>query len=110
MHCINFFRNWNNKLECDVFSTIRRDNVMYHQGNVFEICEIDYKTREIKKRYGSASIVYRKEFYLRDMGSAMAWLDTGMEKTKAIGLFMNMYKYKNFNPNKEKLVYLVLKK
>ena len=84
---VNFSEDWNNKLACKVFSTIRKltpEKLDYYLDNfesVFDIKLKDVKTCE-------ARIIGLKTSKLSDIPDFLLWLDTGCSTTgEALKIF-----------------------
>jgi len=73
---INFSEDWNNKLSCKIFSTIRKltseklDHYADNIGAVFDVTLNDVKTCE-------ARLIGMKYSRLSDIPDYLLWLDTG---------------------------------
>ena len=67
---IEFSQNWNKKLNCGYFTTIRIDSDKYYAGAVYDII--------IKKQFAyRAQIVTIKKIYLHELDEITARCDTG---------------------------------
>lgn len=101
---ISFSHNWNNKLQCDFFSTIRLcPHPMYWElGALYDIY---LKEKQYKQR---AKLMYAYHFKLENLTPAMAFLDTGMDKIRAMVLFEKMYAHQNIDWRTQHLAFLVL--
>jgi len=98
---IRFSYNWNNKLQCKAFTTVRLlSNKSY---NVNDIVKIIYKDESF-----NAKIIDIKEFYFADINNYIAFLDTGycIEEHQLILRRM----YKNVNWNTQKLLLILLRR
>lgn len=83
---INFNYNWNNKLNCKSYTTIRVYNKVKY---VLNFCYGIY----LKKEYlHTSQIVDIKNFKLKDISNFMAYLDTGYSKEETIDIIRKMYK------------------
>lgn len=105
---INFSRNWNNKLLCDFFTTIRLYNPnFYKKGNSFDITLNDAPM-------GIAEIVEVKMIKLSQLNEWVAALDTGESLEYTRNLLFTMYKNKVKEELEEtgdiRLSYVLLKK
>ena len=91
---IDFSQNWKDKLNNNIFSTIRLFNPnKYKQGRQYII---RYKNEEIlKAELDRISPV----FYLQQLPSIAAKLDTGYSKEETIKIFENIYKNADFDIN-----------
>lgn len=102
MDILKFSANWNNKLACICFTTIRLHNPKKHfVGNQFALM-----LRNIA--YGVATVVEVKKFKLSQLNEFMAMLDTGYsaEETKEIIIKM----YPQINAENQYFDFVLLKK
>lgn len=86
---LKFSRNWNQKLLCPCFSTIRLHNpqkyLLYAQYEIIS---------EVKKDpvlIGVAQLVYIKLFKLAQINDAMGYLDTGYSAKETQKIIEKMY-------------------
>ncbi len=85
---LKFTYNWNNKLECTAFTTIRI-SPKYKVGDKYRIyLNNDYK--------GLARIVAVKGLLVEQMTETMALIDTAYTKAETINILKNMYKTYDF--------------
>jgi len=85
MKTISFNLNWNCKLYCNVFSTLRpRDDEKYQLDEVYQIL---LKGNDM----GEAKAVMIKHFKLSMMTEAIALIDTGYTKQRAIEIIATLY-------------------
>jgi len=103
----NFSRNWNNKLDCNQFSTIRLRN---DYANVLEDVVVCKLTDKKDKRNFRAIIKYIFHFRLKDMTDAMARLDMDLPLSKAKTVLYRMYGKKVKDLNIQQFSFMVLKK
>lgn len=106
MRIINYSYNWNNKLLCDCWSTIRLANC-----NKYQLHET-YEHRLIKKdnkfsfiRLGK--LVYLKTINLYTLTNAMSFMDCALSKPETIALLKTMYKNKNIDWETQKLFFII---
>lgn len=100
---IDFSQNWNNKLDCDAFTTIRISNDKYEVGAVFNV--------NLKRnRLFSAKILEKKRFKLNQLNEFMARLDTGYSAKETIELIRTMYKKKNLDLDAIYFDFILLKR
>lgn len=101
MEVINFSTNWNNKLDCKCFTTLRLKNPKKYQLNKQYL--INLKKNAIKK----AEIIAIKTIYFKDINEYIASLDTGysLEETKNIILKM----YPNIKTQTQPFYFILLK-
>lgn len=98
---INFSYNWNNKLDCKCFTTIRLTNSnKYRVG--FEY-EIQLKNQRIK----NARIVGIKVFTLDGINEFISRIDTGYSKEETIKIINRMYPDTVNNVNKSFMLILL---
>lgn len=98
---IEFSTNWNKKLGCKFFTTIRLINyAKYHIGNVYKIIRKgDYVL--------DAKIIKLRHCKLHELPEYTCYLDTGYSKEETIELFKKMYQSKNIDWEKQ-LVSIIL--
>ena len=84
MKQIKFSQNWNNKLDCNFFTTIRLFSKKYQ---VNETYEIDLNN-EIKCKAIAIDVRPIKVDSLNDF---ICYLDTGYNKEETIAMFQKMY-------------------
>ena len=90
---IKFSHNWNNKLNCTIFSTIRKSkDYWYTQQNK----PIEIMLNGVSM--GTATLYKLIVLKFKDIRPATIEIDTGMEYNKALKLF------KNFGIEKDTLV------
>jgi len=108
MERLNFSTNWNKKLDCDVFSTIRLWNPPKH----FEGKEVDiYDNSTTPARYkGHGKYAIVSEFKLNQLKESAAMLDTGYTLAETINLIRTMYKNKVQNLDQQTFAYIIIRK
>lgn len=85
---LKFSYNWNNKLECNAFTTLRMpDN--WNVGDTVSIFLAKGKEWIYK---GDGLILEKKTFYRDSINEYVARLDTGYSATKCKDLLTKMYK------------------
>lgn len=95
-----FNYNWNNKLQCKVFTTIRLQNDKYVIGDKYEIL--------LKKdRLGTAQILDIKNMFLKDINEYIAGIDTGYSAEECKNIILKMYPRQDFT--NKKLSFILLK-
>ncbi len=105
---IRFNTNWNNKLNCKSFSTIRLSSPnKYKVGKIYNILLVD-KSGKASKNFGFAKLLSINEFLLENISPAMCLLDTNYEKEAFTQMFKTMYKNFKIDFTKKKLMFLVL--
>lgn len=96
-----FSQNWNNKLGCLCFSTIRLYNLRkYDVGKRLDIVLN-------RKLLGTATVQQVKSMYLHQITPGMAMLDTGMSLGETRGLISKMYPNKDWT--QQRLMWVLLK-
>lgn len=104
MEKLEFSTNWNNKLDCKCFSTIRVYNPRKHfRNNQFEI----YLQRKYK---GKAVVLGVIKTHLEKLSDYICYLDTGYNRAETIALLEKMYKSKNIDFKKQQITILLLQK
>lgn len=108
MERLNFSTNWNKKLDCDIFSTIRRWNPAVHYvGKEVEV----YDNSVTPARYkGRAVYAIVSEFTLNQLKPAAAMLDTGYSLDETLNIIRTMYKNKVTDFARQPFAYIILKK
>lgn len=87
---IEFSKNWNNKLLCDIFSTIRPSYKKYDIGEEFDI-------RIGEKFFCYAKVLKSEIITLKDLISSGAHLvDTGLSGRDFLVLMSSMYSKKSW--------------
>lgn len=104
MDTIHFSYNWNNKLDCNIFTTIRIYNKQKHYiGAQFNITwQFEKETIELEPR----QIVLLNTFTLDKFTPGMALIDTGYDLPEAKAIIMNMYH--KYYPDINKVVFCML--
>ena len=106
MNTIKYSFNWNNKLFCIAWSTIRLYNEKkYKIGEIYNHVLVNKKDNPILTKPGK--LLYYYFFSIKDMTEAIALLDTGYTKEEAIKMLKIMYKNKNINWENQKLSFMV---
>lgn len=83
MKTIKFSHNWNNKLDCDIFTTIRRfteEKYLYYSqslGECFNVVLTDLDNTDKELVYTKAKLVSVMEEDLREIPLGILILDTG---------------------------------
>ena len=108
MDTLEFSTNWNHKLDCDCFTTIRLQNAKkYTKGNEFQILLHSGKKQVIK---GIAEVVEIKNVFLNGLDDYTCLLDTGYTADATVKLIKEMYKHKSINWNRQMLSVIMLRK
>jgi hypothetical protein len=98
---ITFVHNWNNKLRCRSFTTIRLASDKYMPS---ELYRIDFKTEFV----GVAMIVTIKAIKLAQINEWMARIDSGYSREQCIHLITTFYRNKVRDWNNQPLYYILL--
>ena len=106
---LQFYFNWNNKLDNICFSTIRLFNgSRYFPGATFDI-ELVAKGQTIPKGTAQALVVYKIKIH--ELGEYYARMDTSYSKEETIKIIRTMYKNKpNINVDTADFAIVLLKK
>lgn len=91
MRAISFSYNWNKKLDCEAFTTIR-----LYQPEKYCIGE-QYEIQLKKQKLFEGVIIDVKKFMLKDLSNFIAYLDTGYSKENCQSIIQTMYKQVDFN-------------
>ncbi|NQU34246.1 MAG: hypothetical protein HQ521_13530 [Bacteroidetes bacterium] len=104
MNSITYSYNWNNKLDCLAFTTIRlRNDNKYFVGAIKE-CYLH------KKYHSKVKIIAIKHFLLSDLNEFMAYIDTGYSREQTIAIIKKMYKNSNINWATKQLSFILQRK
>ncbi len=101
MEQIRFSTNWNNKLECLHYSTMRIGSFKYHVGKDYDIV--------LQKEH--LHIAQIKEIRIRmlwEFDDIDFYLDTGYNKEDSIKMFLEMYPKNDFS--KDRIFMILLKR
>lgn len=102
MEKLEFSTNWNNKLDCKCFTTIRIFNSSKHWvGNKFEV--FLQKKYKIKVEVLSVGVIK-----INSLTDYICYLDTGYSRVETIEILKKMYPQIDFS--KKHLTILLLKK
>lgn len=94
MKDLEFSYNWNNKLDCKVFTTIRIANPkVYKIGEDYKI-HLNKSSRD-RKVLGIAKILDIKTFKAKQLNSFMAYLDTAYSVEQTLKVMERMYQRSN---------------
>lgn len=108
MDRLNFSTNWNRKLDCEVFSTIRRWNPDVHYlGREVDIYDNSTTPARYKGR-GKYAIV--SEFKLSQLKESAAMLDTGYSLPETLNIIRTMYSKKVPNIDQAPFSYIIIQK
>lgn len=104
---LNFSSNWNNKLDCQSFSTVRLKNEKKYQ--LLDLYEVTLK-RKVTDQNVSLGIVRLQvihNFYLHRVTPAISFLDANLSVIDFQQLVKTIYKNKGIDFNKTLLSFLV---
>lgn len=99
---LNFSYNWNNKLDCNVFTTLRLKSERYKVGNKFRL----FLKEDHKK---DVEIIAVKHFPLSNITDYIAGLDTGYTAPERQALIKKMYTNKNIDWSSQQLAFVLFK-
>ncbi|MFC4262454.1 hypothetical protein ACFOWM_06180 [Ferruginibacter yonginensis] len=99
---LKFSFNWNNKLDCIAFTTIRIFNPTLHtEGRAVNIF--------LKEKPLATGVIKKvKPFFLKDLNDYISYLDTGYDVENCTAVLRNMYQSFDFN-NKQLALILIVK-
>lgn len=98
---IDFSCNWNNKLNCKAFTTIRLFNAKTKVGNSYNI---RLKGEVIK----TAIVRDIKTFRLPQLTEYMAYLDTGYSKIETTGIITKIYQSRFADVEAQTFMFILL--
>jgi hypothetical protein len=102
MEKLEFSTNWNNKLDCKCFTTIRLFNPAKHfRGNHFEV----FLQRKFKSKALVLGITITN---LEQLNDYVCYLDTGYNRIDTINLLRKIYPRVDFE--KQKICIILLEK
>jgi uncharacterized protein YqfB (UPF0267 family) len=88
---INYSYNWNKKLDCQAFTTIRlRQDKKYQVGTTYQV-------QLNNKALCWVKIIAIKHFKLIHLNDFMAFIDTGYNCQETIKIIQKMYPNKDWN-------------
>lgn len=99
---LSFSYNWNKKLDCRCFTSIRLSD-RYKVGDQFKIL---LKSRKELVPKGCAQVIEIKEFYLDQLNAFISHLDTGYSVDQCRKIIERMYPNTNWGQTKLKLLLL----
>ena len=105
---IHFMKNWNNKLDCDIFTTIRVYNPNRHYiGAEYTITWLhDNLILTLEPRV----CIHMNTFKLAILTNGLALLDTGYNAKETTSMIRAMYKNKNIDVDQVTFCALYLKR
>ncbi len=90
---VKFDRNYNSKLSCEAFSTVRKtDNKKYEIGRNYMIMLCDYHSQMFHE-IGEAVLVAKQSFKPSGLTDSMSYLDAGMRSDSLMRLLLDLYKH-----------------
>lgn len=105
---IHFSYNWNNKLNCKSFSTVRIWNPdKYELLDIYQITlKVSAKQPEVLKGFCRLQAI--NKFYLSQVTPGISFLDANLSRIDFHDLILKMYKNKNIDFKRTYLCFLVL--
>lgn len=104
MEILDFSYNWNNKLNCNSFTTLRlRNDNKYFITKHFEV-QLKGESR------GIHMVVDVKHFKITQINEFIARLDTGYNQVECVKLIQTIYKNKPIDWNTQQLSLILLVK
>lgn len=95
MKKIKFSKNWNNKLDCDYYTTIRVWNPNKYQVNENYEIILNDKIKHV------ATIVDVKKIFFKDINNWISRLDAGLTEQEFKAMMCKMYQAKATKPMEE---------
>ena len=90
---INFSYNWNKKLDCTAFTTIRvKNESKFYVGR-------DYQIHLVDKFVKNATIKAIQYFHIKSLNEFMSYVDTGYSLAETTKVLERMYGKKIFAPD-----------
>lgn len=102
MQSLNFSSNWNNKLSCKVFTTIRLSN----RFNIGSVVDVKLKGKSLC----SAKCTGKKKMKLSSINEYIAGIDTGYSADECKKVIRTMYSNKNIDWSKQPLYFYLFHK
>jgi hypothetical protein len=99
---LDFSHNWNEKLNCTYFTTIRLSD-KFNVGDTLDV----YLKKELVTN--TAQVIQKKKMFLRDINSFIAGIDTGYDVWECQNIFKTMYKSRNINWDTQPLYMFLIK-
>jgi hypothetical protein len=104
---IRFQRNWNNKLNCDYFTSIRMNGAKYQLGKTLKLF---LHQNGVYRNMGNVKVVEAKPIRMHQLNRSMTLLDAGLEIDKFKEMLWFMYKDRVPDLDKVEFVFLILEK
>lgn len=105
---IHFSHNWNNKLNCNSFSTIRLWNEKKYQLLDIYRITLHVNSKEPYRTLGFARLQSKVQFMLTQLTPSMSFIDTNLNRIDFMTMFQKMYINKNINWKVQPLGFYVL--
>ena len=107
METLTFTHNWNLKLNCRSFSTVRVENPKkYRLNEEYRVLLKQTGTRPTIDM-GIAVLRHISHFYLFDVNPGISLLDANLNREDFIKLVLTMYKNAGIDFNKQRMSFLV---
>jgi hypothetical protein len=106
---LDFNRNWNNKLFCDLFTTIRLSNEKYQVGKKFQTRLVHNSKNRPPDVLQKVEIIDIKPLLLSQISDWIAYLDTGHNAEYTREILKRMYSHKVQNIDYHVFSYILLK-
>ena len=104
MKKIQFSKNWNNKLNSTIFSTIRLHNpIKYRKGDIYTV---ELLKNNVAEKIFKAKILAIETKKLSNFSESELLLDSGISVDKTVALFSSFYPNANFQTTQ--LDYIIL--
>lgn len=108
MDTISFTHNWNQKLYCRSFSTVRVENPIKYRLNQEYRIFLKQTGNKPPIDKGIAVLKHIEYFNLFDVNPAICYLDANLNKDTFIKLVLTMYKNSGIDFNTKRMSFLVL--
>ena len=102
MNNLDFSYNWNNKLDCQAFTTLR----LTDKYNINDTLKVMLR----KEFRGFVMVVDKRRFTLNKINDFIAYIDTGYNQQECVNILTKMYKNKNIDWEKQEIYFYLLKK
>ena len=103
MDTLNFNTNWNNKLGCNYYTTIRLHSKTRFEGQKLKVV--------LKNEFlHDAQIIKIENCVLSQIGDRTAYLDTGYNRDGFCNIIQTMYKNKGIDWNTQVLDVIIIKR
>lgn len=89
MQDIKFTQNWNNKLQCNYFTTIRSFNPSKYQ--LYTKFNVLLKRGNNWEKIGTVEVVNIRNLRAIDLQANECYCDTGYNKEQTLNIFQKMY-------------------